>query len=187
MPGKITSGCASARPPNAKPPNLRPANPAMSPATMKLTIAGRRKSTSTRSNPARQPSAEPQLRALPRLLGLDLAVAGRGLGVQRRQQPARRGRHFRDSAVEGVRVGLRRLVEARKLAHELQRGGLDLVLGRRRLEIEQRLDVAAHLRSPLPGPRGGRADGFAAGKCSPATAKRNPGPERYRTCLLYTS
>src|SRR5215212_5128913 len=34
--------------------------------------------------------------------------------------------------------------KAAALAHELQRRGADLVLGRRRLEIEQRTDVAAH-------------------------------------------
>src|SRR5205085_3452103 len=33
--------------------------------------------------------------------------------------------------------------------HELQRGGLDFLLGRRRLEIEQRLDVAAHRWAPF--------------------------------------
>src|SRR5580704_7369210 len=96
-------------------------------------------------------SPEPQPRALPRLLGLNLTVARRRLGMQRRQQAAGRGAHLVDGAVEGFGIGLRRLVEARKLAHELQRRGLDLILGGRRLEIEQRLDVAAHLLSPWSG------------------------------------
>src|SRR5581483_1280451 len=34
--------------------------------------------------------------------------------------------------------------EAGELAYELQRGGADLVVRRRRVEVEQRLDVAAH-------------------------------------------
>src|SRR6478736_7898618 len=99
-------------------------------------------------------SPEPQLRALPRLLGLDLAVARRGMGVQRGQETAGGGGHLRDRAVERLGIGLRRLVEAGQFSPELQRGGLDFVLGRGRLEIEQRLDVAAHLFSPRPpGPR----------------------------------
>src|SRR5665811_2191865 len=59
-------------------------------------------------------------------------------------------------AVKGWRVGLRRLVEAGELAHELQRGGVDFILGRGRFEIEQRLDVPAHwfflLDRPGPDP-----------------------------------
>ena len=50
-----------------------------------------------------------------------------------------------DRKLERRGVRLRRLVEAGELAHELQRGGVDLVLRRGWLEIEQRLDVAAHL------------------------------------------
>src|SRR5450631_207525 len=96
------------------------------------------------------PSSKSQPRPLPGPLGFSFAVARRRVGVQRCQQPPRRRGDFRDGAVEGFGVGLRRLVEARKFAHELQRGGLDFILGRRRLEIEQRLDVAAHGWAPLP-------------------------------------
>src|ERR1700738_1194095 len=98
-------------------------------------------------------SPEPQPRALLGLLGLDLAVARRGMGMQRNQQAPGRIGNFRDRAVEGCLVGLRRLVEAGKFPHELQRGGVDFILGRGRLEIEQRLDVTAHLSSPWPGAR----------------------------------
>src|SRR5207249_1687017 len=48
------------------------------------------------------------------------------------------------------RAGKRRLVgpggvrKTAELAHELERGGADLILGRGRLEVEQRADIAAH-------------------------------------------
>src|SRR5260370_15227141 len=95
-------------------------------------------------------SPEPQLRPLPRLLGLDLAVARRRMGMQRGQKAAGGGGYLSHRAVECLGVGLRRLVETGQFSHELQRGGLDFVLGRGRLEIEQSLDVAAHLFSPRP-------------------------------------
>jgi len=71
------------------------------------------------------------------------------MGVQGVQEPPRRFGHLFHRAVERRFVGLRRLVEAGKLSNELQRRGLDLVLGRRRLEIELGLDIAAH--ELLPG------------------------------------
>ena len=43
-----------------------------------------------------------------------------------------------DGAVEGRLVALRGLGRAAQLAHELKRGVADLVIGRRRIEIEQR-------------------------------------------------
>src|SRR5258708_36689159 len=97
-------------------------------------------------------SAEPQARSLLRLLRLDLAVARRRLRMQRRQQPPRGVGNFDDRALERRLVGLRRLVEAGQLAHELQRRGLDFLLGRGRLEIEQGLDVAAHDAFPWLAP-----------------------------------
>src|SRR5215211_2489746 len=63
---------------------------------------------------------------------------------ERVEEPAGGVRDLLDGAVEGGGVCPRRRVEARELAHELQRRGADLVLGRRRLEIEQRTDLAAH-------------------------------------------
>src|SRR6516164_6444279 len=45
--------------------------------------------------------------------------------------------------------------KARELTHELQRRGANLLLGRRRLEIKQRADIAAHrLVSIVPLVRG---------------------------------
>jgi hypothetical protein len=58
----------------------------------------------------------------------------------------RRLRHFIDCLAECRFIGTRGLGETAQLAHELQRRGADFVLGRRRLEIEQRADIAAHLR-----------------------------------------
>src|SRR5579872_1909334 len=56
----------------------------------------------------------------------------------------RGGAHFVDRTIECRLVGAGRLGKAAELAHELQRRGADLFFGRRRLEIEQRSDTAAH-------------------------------------------
>src|SRR5215510_16276112 len=85
--------------------------------------------------------AEPQPRPLFCLLGLDGAIARRCMRVQRRQKPPCGLTDLLDRTVERRLIGLRRLVEAGEFSHELQRGGVDLVLGRGRLEIEQCLDV----------------------------------------------
>src|SRR5438552_16062607 len=87
---------------------------------------------------------KPLARSRARFLRLDVTVARRRMGMQRGEQPPRGLRHFLDGEVERRGVRGRRLVEAGKLAYELQCGGADFVLRRRRLEIEQRLDVAAH-------------------------------------------
>jgi hypothetical protein len=64
--------------------------------------------------------------------------------VQRGQQAARRVRDFHHRAIEGFGIGSRRPAEAGEFSDELQRRGADFIVGRRRFEIEQRLDVAAH-------------------------------------------
>src|ERR1700733_8385433 len=89
-------------------------------------------------------SSESLPRAFAGLFGLDLAVARRRVGLQPGQQPAGAVGHLGDRAVERLGIGLRRRVEAGQFAHELQCRGMDLGMGRRRLKIEQRLDVAAH-------------------------------------------
>src|SRR5258705_12388680 len=89
--------------------------------------------------------AKPRPRALPRLLGLDLAVARRGVGLQRGQQAPRAVEHFGNRAVERLGVGLRRRIEAGEVSHELQRGSMDLGVRGRGIEIEQELDVTAHI------------------------------------------
>ena len=45
-------------------------------------------------------------------------------------------------------VGLGRLVEAADLAHELERGGANLLVGYGRIEVEEHFDVAAHREGP---------------------------------------
>ena len=89
-------------------------------------------------------SGVPLAGARPRLLGLDLPVAGGRMGLQRAKQLSRRRGDFIDRTVERRGVRLRGPVEAGELAHELLRGGADFLLRCRRVEIEQRLDVAAH-------------------------------------------
>jgi len=64
--------------------------------------------------------------------------------VQRNEQRAGRLRNLGHGPFKGLGVRLRRLVEARELANKLKRRRVDLVLGRWRLEIEQRLDVTTH-------------------------------------------
>src|ERR1700680_2099843 len=92
---------------------------------------------------------EPLARAGTGFLGFDLPVARGGGRLQRRQQPPRGAGDLLDGAIEGCRIGLRRPVEPGELAHELQGGGADIILARRRIEVEQRSDVAAHDRSPV--------------------------------------
>jgi hypothetical protein len=93
-------------------------------------------------------STEPQTRAFFCLLSLNFAIARGRMRVKRSQKTPRGGRHLLDREIEGSRISLRRLVEARQLAHELQRGSVDFLIRRRRLEIEQRLDVSAHFDHP---------------------------------------
>ena len=87
---------------------------------------------------------EARLGARLRLLGFDVAVARRAGRLQRCQQAAGRRRDLVDRAVERRLVDLGGTRVAAQLAHELQRGGADLVVGRGRREIEQRTDVPAH-------------------------------------------
>src|SRR5688500_6718402 len=89
-------------------------------------------------------AAEPGGAAGPRLRGLDVAIARRRRGDQGVEQLVSHRGGLVDRALEGRLVRLRRLVEAGELAHELERRGPDLVIGDRRIEVEERLDVAAH-------------------------------------------
>jgi hypothetical protein len=54
---------------------------------------------------------------------------------------------------KGGLIDLGGRVEAAQFAYELERGGADLIMGRRRIEIEQCLDAAAH--DPVPSNRFG--------------------------------
>jgi hypothetical protein len=61
------------------------------------------------------------------------------------QETQRDGRDIIDCFLEAGFVGFRRLIEAGNLAHKLQRCGLNFLFGNRRIEIEKRLDVSAHI------------------------------------------
>ncbi len=74
-----------------------------------------------------------------------LAAFRRRVGDQRVDQLARDDRDAVDRAVERVLVRLRRLGGPAQLPHELQRRGANLLVGRRRIEVEQLLDVSAHI------------------------------------------
>src|SRR5688500_3690253 len=84
------------------------------------------------------------LRPLARPLGLDLAVLRRSRRDERVDQPPRRVGDLVDRRLEGRLVRLRRLRDAADLADVLERGAADLVLGRRGLEVVERMDVSAH-------------------------------------------
>src|SRR5690348_6988952 len=77
-----------------------------------------------------------------------LAIARVGCGDQGIDESPRTGGNFLDGAIEGCAVGFGRTVEAAELPYELQRGGPNLFVRRRRLKIEKRLDVPAHRLSP---------------------------------------
>src|SRR5207244_5559724 len=83
-------------------------------------------------------------RAGPAALGLDLAVLRLRGGDERLEQPARGLRHLVDGPRERLLVGARRLREAADLANVLERGVPYFLVGGRRLEVEERVDVSAH-------------------------------------------
>src|SRR5581483_3607749 len=66
-----------------------------------------------------------------------------------------------DRAVERFLVRVRGRGEAAQLAHELQGGCSDLLVCRRRVEVEQRFDVAAHSGSRFSGSRVLEVIGFS--------------------------
>src|SRR5436309_1474873 len=76
--------------------------------------------------------------------GFNLTISRPRLGHQRIQQsPSGRG-HLPHGAIERCLVGPWRFCEAGEFPHELEGGVEDLLVGRRRVEVEQRLDVSAH-------------------------------------------
>jgi len=101
------------------------------------------RSTSSRSQPPK-----PLCRTLPRLLRFLLSVARRGARLQAVDEAARHFKHLVDRVAKGGLIDLRGRVDATQLAHELERGGADLIIGRRRIEIEQCRDTAAHDPAP---------------------------------------
>src|SRR4029453_1250719 len=80
----------------------------------------------------------------PGLGGLDLAVLERRVRDELVEQASGDPGDVVDGALEGLGVRLRRLRGPADLADVLKRRRSDLVLSRRRLEVVERSDVAAH-------------------------------------------
>ncbi len=96
------------------------------------------------------PLAKSRPRAFPCLLGLDLAVARRGIGLQRGQQAPCAVGDFGNRAVERLGIGLRGRIEAGELAHELQRGRMDLRVGGRGSKLNRVLILRHMVLSSAP-------------------------------------
>jgi hypothetical protein len=64
--------------------------------------------------------------------------------LQRVDQPPRDVEYFVNRLIEGRFVCTRGGIEATQLSHELQSGGVDLLVSGGRIEIEERFDVSAH-------------------------------------------
>src|SRR6202035_2099090 len=90
---------------------------------------------------------EAALGARLRLGALQLAVAGRRGGGEAVEQPPAGRRDLLGGAEEGLLVGLRGAVGAGDLAHELEGCGVDLLVGRGGIEVEEDADVSAHDRA----------------------------------------
>jgi hypothetical protein len=84
-------------------------------------------------------------------LRFDLSIARLGACLERLQKVPGNRRDFFDRTIEDSLVRLRGLVVARQFSDELQRGSLDLLVRRGRIEVKQRLDVPAHESSKAEG------------------------------------
>jgi hypothetical protein len=76
--------------------------------------------------------------------GFLFAISRGRVGLKRVEQLARRGLDFIDRAEESGFIGLGGSVKPAHLAHELQASRANLIVGHRRVEVEQGFDVAAH-------------------------------------------
>jgi hypothetical protein len=89
--------------------------------------------------------AEADAGAFPRLLGFDSAVPGWRNGMERIDEHAGSLRDLAHRLIEGSSISPRGFGEAADLAHELQCGGADLLVGGGRFKIEKRSNVTAHV------------------------------------------
>src|SRR5262249_13534392 len=87
-------------------------------------------------------------RTLPRLFCFVLSITRRSVCLELVDQTTGHIEHLLDRFAKGGLIDLRGRIEAAQLAHELEGGCADLLIGRRWLEIEQRLDAAAHDPAP---------------------------------------
>jgi uncharacterized protein DUF1931 len=119
-------------------------------------------------------SGEALERPLARLAHLFFAIARRRIRLQRMDQPMRGCGHLVDGAAERSFVDARRPCRAAQLSDELERRRANLVVGRRRLKVGERLDVATHPRSPrsiASGDGGHRDAHFHLWACRPEPPK----------------
>src|SRR6478672_12149668 len=91
-----------------------------------------------------QDSGKPLRGPLAGFARLLLPILRRRARLEGPDEPPRGHRHLLDGRLEGGLVGAGRLRRSAELANELQRRRADLVLRRRRIEVRQRPDVAAH-------------------------------------------
>src|SRR5215208_3885820 len=94
--------------------------------------------------------AEPPARTLARFLALDVTIARRRGRDEPGHQFLRGTRDLLDRAFESILIDLRGTRAPAHLAHVLQRGVVHFLGRGRRVEIEQRADVAAHGRALRP-------------------------------------
>src|SRR5881409_3465580 len=87
---------------------------------------------------------EPSFVGLSRLF---LTIARTGIRTERVYDLVRR-RHFVDGLVESGFIRVRRSSRTGNLSHELKRRSANLVVGGRWLKVGERLDIAAHRRTP---------------------------------------
>src|SRR3989304_7857171 len=73
--------------------------------------------------------------------GFDVAIARPRTGDERVEEITSHRCHLLDSAIERHLVHPRGFVKARELPYELERGSADLLVGRGRGEVEERLAV----------------------------------------------
>src|SRR5438067_78729 len=107
-----------------------------------------------------KPRAWALCRAGAALRRLDLPILRRSGRHQLVEQLRRRRGDRLDRPLERLLVRARRLVEAADLADVLQGGLVDLGLGRRRVEVEEGADVAAHVKEDMAPPASAQRPGL---------------------------
>jgi hypothetical protein len=95
--------------------------------------------------------------------------------VQRLKQDAPGPSHVSHRTIEGVLIGPRRGVEPADLADELERGVVQLLVGRGMARVSQALDVPTHLYLPFvcSQPDDGMLAAYMAGRRLPASPHKD--------------
>jgi hypothetical protein len=81
----------------------------------------------------------------PRFHRLPFPIARRARSLKRLQKLARRIRYIVHRTPKSSLVRFRRMSKSTELANKLQRRCVNLLFARRRLKVEERADVSAHL------------------------------------------